>query len=76
MEYSSTVEQPAAGGRQLRRQMGLWMAVALPAHHGEEVTAVVIGGPRSIVFEQARNRLPTAQAMLHTPLDRGAAGEA
>jgi ornithine carbamoyltransferase len=37
----------------------------LPAHRGREVDAVVIDGPQSVVFEQADNRLPTAQALLH-----------
>ncbi len=38
----------------------------LPAHRGEEVTAAVIDGPRSVVWEQAANREPTAQALLYT----------
>jgi ornithine carbamoyltransferase len=38
----------------------------LPAHRGEEVTAEVIDGPQSVVFPQAGNRLPTAQAILYT----------
>jgi ornithine carbamoyltransferase len=37
----------------------------LPAHRGEEVAEHVIDGPRSLVFGQAANRLPTAQAVLH-----------
>ena len=37
----------------------------LPAHRGEEVAAEVIDGPRSVVFQQAANRLPTEQAALY-----------
>jgi ornithine carbamoyltransferase len=39
---------------------------SLPAHRGLEVTADVIDGKSSIVWEQAANRLPTAQAALRT----------
>jgi ornithine carbamoyltransferase len=36
----------------------------LPAHRGDEVTADVMDGPASVVFDQAENRLCTEQAVL------------
>jgi ornithine carbamoyltransferase len=40
----------------------------LPAHPGEEITAEVLYGPRSAVWDQAENRLHTQKALLRTLL--------
>lgn len=42
----------------------------LPCHRGEEVTASVVDGPRSRVFDQAENRMHTQKAVMLRLLDR------
>lgn len=37
----------------------------LPCRRGEEVTSEVIDGPRSLVWQQAKNHLYTTKALLH-----------
>ena len=36
----------------------------LPAHRGEEITAEVIDGPRSVVIDEAENRLHVQKAVM------------
>jgi ornithine carbamoyltransferase len=41
----------------------------LPAHRGDEVTAEVIDGPQSVVWDEAENRLHAQKAILAWCLD-------
>ena len=41
----------------------------LPAHPGEEITAEVLYGPRSAVWDQAENRLHAQKALMEMLID-------
>jgi ornithine carbamoyltransferase len=62
--YCLDEEKLALGAR------GCAVLHCLPAHRGEEITATVIDGPASVVWDQAENRLHAQKALLAWLLDR------
>ncbi len=48
----------------------------LPAHRGEEVAEAVMDGPRSVVWDQAENRLHTSVAVLYALIEGKLEGRA
>lgn len=68
-DASSSRHNLLAGYRVDENLMGLAKSDAvfmhcLPAHRGEEVTAGVIDGPQSVVFDEAENRLHAQKGIL------------
>ena len=41
----------------------------LPAHRGEDITDAVLDGPRSVIFDQAENRLHAQKGIIIHLLD-------
>lgn len=55
----------------LARAPEAWVMHCLPAHRGEEITDEVLDGERSVVFDQAENRLHAQKAILERLLTPG-----
>jgi ornithine carbamoyltransferase len=62
--------QVDAGLMKLAKPDAIFMH-CLPAHRGEEVTAEVIDGPQSVVFDEAENRLHVQKSILAFCLNSG-----
>ena len=54
-----------------RANSGAFFLHCLPAHRGKEVTATVMDGPQSIVYDNAENRLHVQKAILLLLLGNG-----
>ncbi len=69
-EHESRRRERAFAGYQVnealmaRAEPGALFMHCLPAHRGEEVSAGVLDGPTSVVFDQAENRLHAQKAIL------------
>jgi len=50
-----------------------WVLHCLPAHRGEEITSEVLDGERSLIYEQAENRLHAQKAIMERLMRRSAA---
>src|SRR5256714_7261992 len=73
-ENEAASRKPLFGGYQVNDKLFAQAAPhaifmhCLPAHRGEEVTDAVIDSPRSVVFDQAENRLHVQKAIMLTLL--------
>jgi ornithine carbamoyltransferase len=69
-EAESQVRRAAFAGYQINRRLlevastDVLVMHCLPAHRGEEITADVLDGPRSVVLDQAENRLHAQKAVM------------
>ncbi|HVA76000.1 MAG TPA: ornithine carbamoyltransferase [Acidimicrobiales bacterium] len=74
-EAEAAERQDAFAGYQVNAELmaaaapGAVFLHCLPAHRGLEVTAEVIDGPASVVFDQAENRMHAARGLLMWLLD-------
>jgi ornithine carbamoyltransferase len=63
-ERRSQFEAFQVNARLLRHAPEAYVLHCLPAHRGQEITEDVLEGPRSLVFDQAENRLHAQKAIL------------
>lgn len=69
-EAESQVRRAAFAGYQINQRLldvaskDVLVMHCLPAHRGEEITADVLDGPRSVVLDQAENRLHAQKAVM------------
>ena len=69
-EAESQVRRAAFSGYQINKRLlevasrDVLVMHCLPAHRGEEITADVLDGPRSVVLDQAENRLHAQKAVM------------
>lgn len=74
-ENESEIRRKAFTGYQVNQELlsvapDAWVMHDLPAHRGDEITGEVLDGPRSIVFDQAENRLHVQKAVLEALLTK------
>jgi ornithine carbamoyltransferase len=67
-QRTALFEPYQVNARLLRHAPEAFVMHCLPAHRGQEITDEVLDGPRSIVFDQAENRLHAQKAVLERVL--------
>jgi ornithine carbamoyltransferase len=56
--------------KELLKHSNAFVMHDMPIHRGYEITAEVIGSPKSVIYEQSENRLYSAKAILLKLLEK------